>query len=118
MYRIDSEVFERKQIIMKPLDWCPEPVAATGGINGQGVLRQLGRPAMDMAELLVREAIQNSWDARCPRSTSIEFRVHGRQLSPEQQSILNQFFFHGAFSNEAPSNPRHRVARGLSRGAF
>lgn len=78
---------------IKPLDWQPEPFPPTGGINGSGVLRQLGRPAMDWAELLVREAVQNSWDARRFDKGPVTFRILGRVLTPEQRKTLTDTVF-------------------------
>jgi len=41
-----------------------EPYSATGGLAAEGVINQLGRPDIEPLEVLVREAIQNCWDAR------------------------------------------------------
>jgi hypothetical protein len=43
-----------------------EPYAPTGAIAAEGVRNLLGRPRLHPLELLVREAFQNSWDARLP----------------------------------------------------
>ena len=73
---------------MKPLDWQAEPFSPMGGINGQGVLRQLGKPTMDWAELLIREAVQNSWDARLSENKPVDFRIIGYKLTEEQRLVL------------------------------
>lgn len=48
---------------MKP-GWLSQRVPALGAITAEGILNQLGRPAVDRLTLLVREAAQNSWDAQ------------------------------------------------------
>jgi hypothetical protein len=47
---------------MTPLAWHPAPFQA-GSINGEGLRRLLGATVHDSLSLLVRETIQNSWDA-------------------------------------------------------
>lgn len=84
---------------MVPLDWQAEPFSPMGGINGQGVLRQLGRPAMDWAELLIREAVQNSWDARLNNNKPVGFRIIGYELTKEQRSALRDVVL-----KQGPSN--------------
>ena len=55
-----------------------EPYQATGGLAAEGVINQLGRPDIESLEVLVREAVQNCWDAR--RATRRAIRVEiGRQ---------------------------------------
>ncbi|SMQ73135.1 hypothetical protein SAMN06295909_3120 [Plantibacter sp. VKM Ac-1784] len=53
--------------------WWSQPFAEEGSATADGILRQLGRPGLDELTVLVREAAQNSWDARI--GTSIEFGV-------------------------------------------
>ena len=45
----------------------PSPTSATGGLAAEGVINQLGRPDIEPLEVLVREAVQNCWDAKRPR---------------------------------------------------
>ena len=44
-----------------------EVYSPTGGLAAEGVINQLGRPDIESLEVLVREAVQNCWDAK--RST-------------------------------------------------
>ena len=44
--------------------WWSQPFAPEGSATAGGILRQLGRPGLDELTILVREAAQNSWDAR------------------------------------------------------
>lgn len=56
-----------------------EPYTATGGLAAEGVLNQLGRPDIEPLEVLVREAVQNCWDAK--RSSVGGVRVEiGREV--------------------------------------
>lgn len=44
--------------------WKSQRFDAEGSTTAAGILRQLGRPSLDEFTVLVREAAQNSWDAR------------------------------------------------------
>lgn len=44
--------------------WISQRVPALGAIKAEGIRNQLGRPELDRLTVLVREAAQNSWDAR------------------------------------------------------
>ncbi|GAB4523329.1 MAG: hypothetical protein OHK0046_36870 [Anaerolineae bacterium] len=70
-----------------------ERVGPTGNITSRGVMNQLGRPQLEPLAVLVREAVQNSWDARAPGTTSITFGASGWSLTPKQQRILNDHVF-------------------------
>jgi hypothetical protein len=56
-----------------------EPYNATGGLAAEGVINQLGRPDIEPLEVVVREAIQNCWDAKRTTSSGIRVEV-GRQV--------------------------------------
>ncbi|MGW2828250.1 hypothetical protein [Streptomyces sp. NPDC001286] len=55
--------------------WYAQPFRADGGITANGLLSQLGRPSLSRLTLLVREAAQNSWDARRPEQPIVGFRL-------------------------------------------
>ena len=55
-----------------------EPYTATGGLAAEGVLNQLGRPDIEPLEVLVREAVQNCWDAKRRDERGIRVAI-GRQ---------------------------------------
>lgn len=44
--------------------WWSQKFRPDGGIAAEGLRNQLGRPSMSVLSVLVREAAQNSWDAR------------------------------------------------------
>ena len=73
---------------MTPLDLQSERVSATGNLASEGVLNQLGRPRLDPLTVLVREAVQNSWDARSTDSTQLLFGLSSRTLSGPQVRLL------------------------------
>lgn len=58
---------------MMSMERYSEPYNPTGGLAAIGVLNQLGRPDTEPLEVLVREAVQNCWDAK--RSDSPRIRV-------------------------------------------
>ena len=58
-----------------------EPFRASGGVAAHGVKNALGRPHMPLPTLLVREAVQNSWDAGIPTGTRpVRFSLDGGLL--------------------------------------
>lgn len=80
---------------MNPLDLQSEKYSPTGNVASEGVLNQLGRPKMDMLTVLVREAAQNSWDAKRSDSDHVRFGIGLRTLTSEQQRVLvNSVFLH------------------------
>ena len=70
-----------------PLELYSEPYRPTGGISSDGVRKVLGRPEQDQLTVLVRETVQNSWDARLP-DASVDFAIEGRSLTAEQHAFL------------------------------
>lgn len=76
-----------------PLDLQSEPFSATGGAAAEGVSNQLGRPRADRFTLLVREAVQNSWDARLTPDGGVLFQVDGQLLDRDaRQALAAQVF--------------------------
>jgi hypothetical protein len=75
------------------LDLHSEVFSANGGIAAEGARRVLGRPKLGPLQLMVREALQNSWDARRPDVCSVQFAIELRRLTPEQQSSLRNEVF-------------------------
>lgn len=66
---------------MIPLQRYSEPYSATGGQAAEGVLNHLGRPNIEALEVLVREAVQNCWDAKQPDARGITVEIGRRTLS-------------------------------------
>jgi hypothetical protein len=61
-----------------------------GNVVAEGVWNQLGRPELDRLTLLVRESVQNAWDARA--GDGIKYRLDGFSLEPRQLSAWKTFF--------------------------
>jgi hypothetical protein len=78
---------------MNPLDHFPEPFSPTGNMASEGVLNQLGRPQMGPLEVLVREAIQNCWDAKAAGSHQVRVGIHLVELTEIQRRALAEQFF-------------------------
>jgi len=76
-----------------PLDLQSELFSATGGAAAESVSNQLGRPRANRFTLLIREAVQNSWDARITPAGVVAFHVDGRMLDRiARQTLATQVF--------------------------
>lgn len=75
---------------MMRLERFSERYQATGGLAAIGVLNQLGRPDIEPLEVLVREAVQNCWDARHPDSRGIRVEIGRRTLAADEVSQVRQ----------------------------
>lgn len=75
---------------MTRLDRYSEPFTATGGAAAEGILNQLGRPHIHPLEVLVREAVQNSWDARRDDEPTVAVEISRYRLSQAQATVLRQ----------------------------
>lgn len=94
---------------MKELDWFAAPYAP-GAIDADGLWRILGASDHDRLSLLVRETLQNSWDAsRAPSGGAIDpsvtpsYDVHLRTLGSRERDALVTLF--GPI--ETPKLPLH-----------
>lgn len=65
-----------------------EPYQATGGLAAEGVINQLGRPDIEPLEVLVREAVQNCWDARRESEQSIRVEIGRRELDADTVEVV------------------------------
>jgi hypothetical protein len=70
------------------LDLQSERVTPLGSIPGSGLLNSLGRQDIPLHELILREAVQNSWDARLSSNHSIQFIVSASLLNNAQLQLL------------------------------
>jgi len=70
-----------------------ERIAPTGSVIAPGVVKVLGQPDMDLLAVLVREAIQNSWDARARLEGGVSFGVDGWTLDSSQRDFLRTRIF-------------------------
>ncbi|GLY31598.1 hypothetical protein [Kineosporia sp. NBRC 101731] len=69
--------------------WWSQPFAPEGSAAAEGIAKQLGRPLLDPLTILVREAAQNSWDARRPGV--VDFRISIRPLGEYSQAWQDSF---------------------------
>lgn len=86
---------------MKPLDHFPERFPPTGTMAAEGVLNQLGRPRMGPLEVLVREAVQNCWDAKAPESDQVRVGFSLIELGEAQRKVLTDVVFRSLPPEEA-----------------
>ncbi len=70
-----------------------EKVAPTGNVTSKGIMNQLGRPSLDILAVLVRETVQNSWDARASDHAPVRFSMTGWTLNRTQQNFLRDCIF-------------------------
>lgn len=73
---------------MITLERFSEAYGATGGLAAVGVLNQLGRPDIEPLEVLVREAVQNCWDAKRDDMSRIRVDIGRSVLDAGQLSTL------------------------------
>lgn len=66
---------------MKTLTLQSERYAALGNLASEGVKNQLGRPRLDQLTVLVRESVQNSWDAHSVESPWIQYDLSVKKAS-------------------------------------
>jgi hypothetical protein len=66
-----------------------------GGAVAQAMSRALGTPKLDNISVLIREAVQNSWDARKKKSdhVSVSFKVRIEKAGKTQVSALRKKVF-------------------------
>jgi hypothetical protein len=71
--------------------WWSQPFAPEGSAAAEGIAKQLGRPNLDDLTILVREAAQNSWDARQQDATPhfcIQIRALGSTAAEWRAALL------------------------------
>ncbi|WP_158372638.1 hypothetical protein [Cellulosimicrobium cellulans] len=70
--------------------WFSQPFSPAGGITAEGLRNQLGRPELSVLTVLVREAAQNSWDAKESRRVrfSLDLRAVGPSHMPAWRELL------------------------------
>lgn len=69
-----------------------EPFPPHGALAAEGAENLLGRPRLDPLVVLVREAVQNSWDAR-RGDDGITFDARLRHLDPGEARVLREQVF-------------------------
>lgn len=91
---------------MSKPQWWSQPMRPEGDNTGSGIKNQLGRPTrLGEFEVLVREAVQNSWDAR-EKDSEIQFRVELKQLG-EYASVWSKLLSDSNLPEEQASVLNH-----------
>lgn len=62
------------------------PWDATGSGDGKSIQKAMGKTSLGLWDVLLRESLQNSWDARI--GNNIGFEIEDRYLSQEETSFL------------------------------
>lgn len=78
---------------LRPFDLQSESYQPTGSISADGIRNQLGRPKLDRLTLLVRESVQNSWDAKISSHGGVRYGMAGYELSDRQREWLTRTMF-------------------------
>ncbi|MCY0958887.1 hypothetical protein [Streptomyces sp. H27-H5] len=81
---------------MSETGWYAQPFRADGGITARGLLSQLGSPSLSPLTLLVREAAQNSWDARLPDQGVVRFRLDLATVGAGHSAAWRRLFAGGS----------------------
>ncbi|MEU5849639.1 hypothetical protein [Saccharopolyspora shandongensis] len=77
--------------------WFSQPFPPEGASAAEGIRSQLGRPEMDLLTILVREAAQNSWDARLPGDAGpVDFHISLRTVSPAYANVWRDLLLRNA----------------------
>lgn len=74
--------------------WWSQPFAPEGSAAAEGIVKQLGRPSLDPLAVLVREAAQNSWDARLPDEV-VDFEIDVRVIRSEEVETWRRLLLPG-----------------------
>lgn len=83
--------------------WESQQYPPQGAAAAEGIRSQLGRPALDLLTLLVREAAQNSWDARSSQpGVNVRFGLDLYTISPAHAPTWRSMLLDGG-----PRNPEH-----------
>ncbi|MFC9326776.1 hypothetical protein [Kitasatospora sp. NPDC057015] len=91
--------------------WLSEQHGPGGGSGGASLLRRLDATGLDGLTLLVRESVQNSWDARIGDGP-VEYRVELRTLRPSEAPMWRRLL-----EQDAPTPVHLPLRASLQRGA-
>ncbi len=85
------------------LELFSERYSPVGGVSAEGVLNNLGQPSMHRYELLVREALQNCWDAKRPDAEQVHASIVRYRLNDAQSDALRGSVLGNAFPSNLPA---------------
>ena len=75
-----------------PIRLQSEPNPPSGTITAEGLLNTMGRPKLSATEMLIRESLQNSWDAGRIEGAQPHYAIRLFTPSPEQMEAYRHFF--------------------------
>jgi len=79
---------------MTPFTLRSERFSAEGSISAGAIRQNMGRSTLDPVSLLIREAAQNSWDARTEKAEGgISFSLHLGTLGKKSAEVLQKTVF-------------------------
>lgn len=91
----------------EPISLQSEPNPPSGSITAEGLLNTMGRPKLSATEMLIRESLQNSWDAGRIEGVQPHYAVRLFTPTSEQMSKYRWFF------TDRPTGETCPVRRGL-----
>jgi len=77
---------------MRMINLHSEPFSRDGNLAADGAQRLLGQPALSTLDLVIRETIQNSWDASLETEGTPVYSIRIRRLDPLQMEAMRSFF--------------------------
>lgn len=86
------------------------PWEPTGSGDAKSIQKAMGKTSLDLWSVLLRESLQNSWDAR--QGSHIEFHVADTLLSEEQTGVL----IHDLFCELPPHGASRQIPQKASSG--
>lgn len=80
--------------------WDSQTYPPDGASAAEGIRSQLGRPSLDLLTVLVREAAQNSWDARSDQpGSNVRFGLDLHTVSPAHAHAWRSLLLEGGPRN-------------------
>ena len=76
----------------RPIRLQSEPNPPSGTITAEGLLNTMGRPKLSATEMLIRESLQNSWDAGRIEGVQPHYAIRLFKPSHEQMEAYRHFF--------------------------
>lgn len=78
---------------MRPLQLHSERHRPEGGIDARSIRRAVGLSTLNLWELVLREALQNSWDAREQEFGPVRFAIDAWLTDSRQRELLSKVAF-------------------------
>ncbi len=75
------------------MKWLSQKNDPMGGMSSRGYLNILGRPSLDPLIVMIRESVQNSWDAKKSKSDFIDYTLYVNRYTNEEKNFLKQKIF-------------------------